>query len=54
MKMRAFYKILPIFYKKLSIVIFKKLKTLEHCFIKNIIFGKNIHPCKSENQKLVK
>ena len=45
MKMRAFYKILPLFYKKLSIVIYKKLNTLIQRFIKNSIFGKNIHPC---------
>ena len=45
MKTLAFYKILPLFYKKLSIVIYKKLISLKRRFIKNSIFGKNIHPC---------
>ena len=40
MKTRAFYKILPLFYKKLSIVIYKKLHTLKQRFIKNSISGK--------------
>ena len=44
MKTLAFYKILPLFYKKLSIVIYKKLNSLKWRFIKNSIFGKNIHP----------
>ena len=45
MKMRAFYKILPLFIKKkLSIVIYKKTKFLEIAFYKKSIFGKNIHP----------
>ena len=44
MKTLAFYKILPLFYKKLSIVIYKKLNSLKRRFIKKSIFGKNIHP----------
>ena len=49
MKTRAFYKILPFFYKKLSIVIYKKLDVFKSWFIKNSFFGKNIHPCPRHN-----
>ena len=45
MKTRAFIKYYPFFYKIPVIVIYKKLNTLEQYFIKNPIFGKNIHPC---------
>ena len=44
MKTLAFYKILPLFYKKLSIVIYKKLNSLKWHFIKKLNFWEEYTP----------
>ncbi len=42
MKTRAFYKILPLFYKKLSIVIYEKLNTQGCDFVHYTLFYINV------------
>ena len=44
MKTRAFYKILPLFYKKLSILIYKKTQYLEIAFYKKLNFREDYTP----------
>ena len=50
MKTRAFYKILPLFYKKLSIVIYKKTQYLEIVFYKKLNFWEEYTPLPKRKQ----